>query len=142
MTLLFKTIGFALIIFTTSAIGFSKAQSLSLRHKKLCKLISEISLLKEHLRLHGGEKETLFKKCFSEYPVSHAALNKDDIQTLDDFFNNMGSSDTKTECERCELCLNILKTQADEARDKERELARLYKNIGVLSGVLICIFFL
>lgn len=142
MTLLFKIIGFALIIFVTTIIGFSKAQSLTLRHKKLCKLIKEISLLREHIRLHGGERETLFKKCFSEYPINHTALCKEEIQTLDDFFNNMGGGDTKTECERCELCIGTLKRQADEAQKRECELARLYKNIGVLSGVLICIFFL
>ncbi len=142
MTLLFKITGFALVIFTTSAIGFSASSKLNSRYKKLCELIKEISLLKEYIRLHGGESEALFKKCFSEYPINYATLNKEDIETVDDFFKNMGSGDTKTEYDRCELCINILKNHANEAKTQYSQLNRLYKNIGVLSGILICIFFL
>lgn len=142
MKLLIKIAGFVLIILATSAIGFSKANQLNLRHKKLCNLIKEISVLKEYIRLHGGEAETLFKKCFSEYPVNCSFLNKGDIEITEDFFENIGLCDTKTEYERCELYIDLLKLRANDAKASYDQLNRLYKSIGVLSGILICIFFL
>jgi stage III sporulation protein AB len=142
VNLLFKITGFVFIILTTSAFGFSASAKLNSRHKKLCRLIKEISVLKEYIRLHGGETETLFKKCFSEYPINYAYLNKEDIEMLNDFLNSLGFADSKTEYERCELYIGLLNNRADEAQKQYLELNRLYKNIGVLSGILICIFFL
>ena len=142
MNLLFKITGFTFIILTTSLFGFSASAKLNLRHKKLCLLVKEISVLKEYIRLHGGETEILFKKCFSEYPLNYTYLTKGDIETLEDFLKNFGFADSKTEYERCELYINLLNRHADEAQKRYLELNRLYKNIGVLSGILICIFFL
>lgn len=142
MTLLFKISGFALVIFTTSAIGFYKANELALRYKRLCDLHKCITTLKECIRLHGGEIDSLLQKSFSEFPINTAHLKKSDTKLLDEFFSTLGSGDTSIEYERCELYINLLKRQSQEAYEQYRELARLYKNIGVLSGVLICIFFL
>jgi stage III sporulation protein AB len=61
---------------------------------------------------------------------------------LNDFLNSLGFADSKTEYERCELYIGLLNNRADEAQKQYLELNRLYKNIGVLSGILICIFFL
>lgn len=139
---LFKVTGFILVIFTTSAIGFLKANELNLRFRKLTDLYKSIATLKEGIRLHGGDIERLINLSFAEFPISTAHLKKEDITIIDDFFENLGAQDTVAEYERCELYINLLKTQADKAQKQHLELNRLYKNIGVLSGILICIFFL
>lgn len=139
---LFKITGFILVIFTTSAIGFLKANELNLRFRKLTDLYKAIATLKEGIRLHGGDVERLINLSFAEFPINTAHLKKEDIAIIDDFFENLGAQDTVAEYERCELYINLLKTQADQAQKQHLELNRLYKNIGVLSGILICIFFL
>lgn len=139
---LFKITGFILVIFTTSAIGFLKANELNLRFRKLTDLYKAIATLKEGIRLHGGDVERLINLSFAEFPINTAHLKKEDITIIDDFFENLGAQDTVAEYERCELYINLLKAQADKAQKQHLELNRLYKNIGVLSGILICIFFL
>ena len=114
MTLLFKILGFVLIIFTTSAIGFLKANELNSRYKKLCNFSKSIGNLKEHIRLHSGERERLLKICFGEFPPNYSALTKDDVELMGEFFKDFGLADTKAEYER------LLKA----AQDKKNE--RLY----------------
>ena len=133
MTLLFKLTGFVLIIFTTCSIGFLKSAELGSRHKKLQSIQKSIIELKERIRMGGGEIDRLLRLSFPEYPINYNHLEKEDIEIL---------SDTKTEYERCELYINLLKNKTEEANSKYRETARLYKNIGLLSGIFICIFLL
>ena len=142
MTLLFKLTGFVLIIFTTCSIGFLRSAELGSRHKKLQSIQKSITELKERIRMGGGEIDRLLRLSFSEYPINYNHLEKEDIEILSDFFANIGLSDTKTEYERCELYINLLKNKIEEANSKYRETARLYKNIGLLSGIFICIFLL
>ncbi len=142
MTLLFKITGFILIISTTSFIGIFKSNELSLRYKKLNEVRKNITDLKQRIRLHGGEIEHLILASFENFPLDYSHLQKGDIDILEDFFANIGMHDTKSEYERCELYINLLKTKADEARLKYQELGRLYKTFGVFSGIFICIFFI
>lgn len=140
MTLLFKVTGFLLIIFTTSAIGFIKSEELNLRYKKLCSVEQGIHSLKERIRLQGGEIDRLIHLSFQDYPINYSYLEKDDCEIIKDFFKNIGMSDTEAEYKRCELYINMIKGKADEALKKHRELSRLYKSMGVMSGIFICIF--
>lgn len=142
MTLLFKIIGFALIIATTTAIGFLKANELNMRYKKLLNIKKGICQLKEHIRLHSGEIDRLILQCFDEFPINVAHLEKSDIEITDDFFKNIGMTDTKSEYERCELYINLLNNKIEDARIRHHELNRLYKSIGIMSGISVCIFLL
>ncbi len=142
MTLLFKIFGFFLIIFTTSALGFLKSNQLNLRFKKLQDIQKGICTLKERIRMGGGEIERLLRLSFTEYPINYTHLEKGDIEILEEFFKTAGMSDTKAEYERCELYINLLKSKSEEANKNYRETGRLYRNIGFLSGIFICIFLL
>ena len=142
MTLLFKISGFILIIFTTFSIGFLKSSELGSRYKKLESIQKGIGELKERIRMGGGEIDRLLNSSFHEYPIDYSCLEKGDIEILNDFFSNVGLSDTKAEYERCEVYINLLKNKIEEANAKYHETARLYKSIGLLSGIFICIFLL
>ena len=142
MTLLFKITGFILVISTSAFIGFLKSGELFLRYKKLNKIQKNIADLKQRIRLHGGEINNLILLSFEEFPLDYLHLQKCDIEILNDFFANIGMGDTKSEYERCELYINLLKAKADEAKSKYQELGRLYKTIGLFSGIFICIFFI
>ncbi len=142
MTLPFKILGFVLIIFTTSAIGFLKSAELKGRYKKLLSINKSIANLKEQIRLHGGEIDRLLSQSFEKIPVDYSNLEKGDVEIVDEFFKNLGSSDTLSEYERCELYITLLKSRSEEAEEKYLELGRIYRSIGVMSGIFICIIFI
>lgn len=142
MKLLFKVLGFIFIIFTTSAIGFLKANSLNIRYKKLCNIHSGMANLKEKIRLHCGETSTLLNQCFDEFPINYTVLKEQDTEILKDFFENLGMGDTKSEYERCQAYMNMISNKINDAKKEYLELNKLYKSMGVLSGIFICIFLL
>ena len=142
MELLFKTIGSVLIIFTTSYIGFSKAAALRKRHKKLLHIKSCIVNLKEQIRMHAGETEFLLEHCFDPFPPDYQSLNAEDVKMFKDFLALLGSSDTQTECERCELFISALNPCIENSEKQYRELNKLYKSTGVTIGIFICILLL
>ncbi len=142
MNLLFKAVGFVLIILTTSALGFLKANLLNMRYKKLVSLKNAITDLKQRIRLTHNEIDKLIAICFKNIPDLYSNLEKSDIEIIKSFFEGVGQSDTSSECERCELYISLLDTQISDAKKNYTELNKLYKSVGFLSGVFICIFFL
>ncbi len=140
--LLFKISGFSLIVFACYTVGFLKSNELKLRTQKLHSFQKGICELKERIRVNTGEIDSLLRASFDEYPINYSHLEKEDTVILEDFFKNIGMSDTKTEYERCELYINLLKTKTEEANAKYQELSKLYKNLGLMSGIFICILLL
>ncbi len=142
MNWLFKGLGFALILLTTTVLGFLKANSLNLRYKKLCNIKNAVTDLKQRIRFSRSEIDKLLAISFKDIPDYYSNLEKDDIEIVEGFIENIGMADTKAECERCELCISLLDTKIAEAQKNCTELNKLYKSMGVLGGVFICIFFL
>lgn len=140
MTLLFKLLGFALIILTCSSAGFLKANRLNLRAKKLYSLQKGVAQLKELIRLRGGEIDRLIVQSFESYPIDYSHLEVSDCEITDSLFSEIGMLDTQSAYNRCELCLSLLQNKYDEAQKSCRELGKLYKSIGALAGIFICIF--
>ena len=140
MTLLFKVTGFALIIASCSAVGFLKANSLNLRAKKLYSLQKSVSRLKELIRLGGGEIDRLILQSFDSLPIDYSNTVVSDSEIIETLLKEITTMDTKSAYNRCEISLTLLKGRYDEAQNKYRELGKLYKSIGMLSGIFICIF--
>lgn len=138
----FKIIGFIAVIIATSAIGFLKSQQLKIRYKKLCAFQNGLMELKEHIRLNSGELDRILKQSFTIDYNDFTHLEKEDVEILKDFFDKLGMSDSIAEEKRCELYANLLNPQITGAKDKYMGLGKLYRSIGVLSGVFICIFFI
>lgn len=142
MKLLFKITGFILTVFTASAIGYFKSAQLKSRYEELTAVHKNISHLKESIRLHGGESDRLIKQSFGKSSINKTVLHKEDIGLLNEFFDNFGFCDTKAECERCELYIELFKSKIEEAEKKYRESGKLYKSLGIMCGIFICIFLL
>lgn len=142
MIWLFKLSGFGLILLTTYIAGYLKSNSLNLRRKKLIAIKSAINDLKQRIRLSHTEIDKLISISFKDIDDMYSNLEKSDTEIIKDFFKDIGMSDTKAEYERCELYLSLLDTQIIEAEKNYTELSKLYKSIGFLSGIFICIFFL
>lgn len=142
MRTLFKIAGLISVLTVCIALGFLKAFSLKARYDNLCIITLGISKLKEKIRLRTGDKTRLFSECFAVSPEKLINLNADDKALLNEFIINFGKSDTKAEIERCDAYISLFKVKTTEAKTEFGEQQRLYKTLGFLGGIFICIFFL
>ena len=151
MAWLFKISGVITVFTVCSMAGFLKSFGLKKRHKKLLAIYRSMSDLRERIRMGGGEIERLVYLCFEEDTASilegKAIINtmylkNADVEILEEFFRDLGMSDSDSEYERTGLYMSLILKISDEAEKKCGELCRLYSSLGILCGLFICIFFL
>ena len=140
--LLFKIFGFLATICATYSFGFLKSNELKQRSKKLHSFKKSVITLKEKIRTNSGEIENLLIGSFNEFPPDYRYLEKEDTDILEDFFKDIGMSDTTTEYKRCELYISLLSQKAEDADRNFQELSKLYRSIGLFSGIFIFIILL
>lgn len=131
-----------MVICATYLFGILKSNRLKLRFKKLQNIQKSIVSLKEKIRTNTGEIPQLLNSSFGQFPIDYRFLTEGDIEILNEFFENIGMSDTKTEYQRCELYITLLSPKIKEAENEVKELGKLYKNIGLFVGIFICIILL
>lgn len=141
MRLMFKVLGFSLIITICATIGFIKASELHSRCKKLEDFKKGVLEFKERLRLSYGELDRLKDKCFKT-PIDYSGLCSSDREIIESMFREITLLDRESAYNRCTLAVELLNKQQTEAEDRYKELGKLYKSIGVLGGIFICILFL
>lgn len=141
MKLIFKLLGLLLIITVSAAIGFIKSSQLHLRCKKLNMFKKSILEFKERLRLSYGELDRIKGKCFKS-PIDYSGLYSSDCEIIESMFREIASLDRESAYNRCLLAAELLNKQIDDAESQYKELGKLYKSIGVLGGIFICILFL
>ena len=136
-----KVLGLIFIMVVCTAFGFLKALALKSRVDSLQQIKNGILKLKEQLRLHKGNKQQLLKNCF---PVLQnlLGLSHSDKTLWNDFVTNFGKGDTKQEFERCNAFIALYDNALLQAQNEYEKQQKLYKALGVLSGLFICIFFL
>ena len=151
MAWLFKASGLIAVFSASSLAGLLKSFTLKKRHRKLLEIYRSMSDLRERIRMGTGDIERLIYLSFSDDTVSISAgkavintmcLEKDDTSFLEEFFLNIGMSDSESEYERIGLYMTIAEKKCNEAENKCGELCRLYSSLGILCGIFICIFFL
>ncbi len=141
MKLIFKLLGLLLIITVSAAIGFIKSSQLHMRCKKLNMFKKSILEFKERLRLSYGELDRIKDKCFKT-PIDYSGLYSSDCEIIESMFREIASLDRESAYNRCLLAAELLNKQIDDAESQYKELGKLYKSIGVLGGIFICILFL
>lgn len=137
-----KLLGIVLIISVCAAFGFIKSNKLKRRYKKLLCFKDSVSMLKDRIRLSGGELERIIKESFSEYPVNYDYLEKSDSEILENLFSEIALSDKESAYNKCQLAYELLNQKYLEALNRYGELGKLYKSIGILGGVFLSILFL
>lgn len=142
MRMLFKTVGLLFILAVCTAAGFIKAFSLKSRLDSLNEIKSGLLKLKERLRLHGGDKKRLLGSCFSSPPENFNDLTGEDKALWNEFWGDFGTGDTKQEYDRCTAFIALFDNIISKAMREYQEQQKLYKSLGFLSGIFICIFFL
>ena len=96
---------------------------------------------KERLRLSYGELDRIKGKCFKT-PIDYSGLYSSDCEIIESMFREIASLDRESAYNRCLLAAELLNKQIDDAESQYKELGKLYKSIGVLGGIFICILFL
>ena len=66
-------------------------------------------------------------------------MKKSDIDILASFFRGMGTTDTQGQIANCELHEVQLETALHAARERQKTHGRLYRTLGLLSGIMVCI---
>ena len=98
----------------------------------------------------SGEISELTAQCFHKelleikdgISINQSYLTAEDITLLREFFSDSGMGDIDSEYERTLAYAQLIKLQYDTARDDCSKLCRLYKSLGALFGIFICIFLL
>lgn len=70
------------------------------------------------------------------------ALKKAEYEILAQFGENLGRHDRQTEQKQIMLTMTHLKREEDDARDMQTRYAKMYRSLGVLSGLLIIVLLL
>ncbi len=144
---LIKTTGVILIVISCGLCGFLKSLSVRSRAKKLSLFCDGIALLYEYIEQGGCELLTAlnisFSRCaFLDFNNIGAVccdvdLNTEDKKIINSFFDSLGHSSKKAECDRINLCGVTMKKRADEAYNDTKQKCKLYQTFGVCTGLII-----
>lgn len=149
MTAIFKITGLILIFLTSALGGFYLAFKNETEFKNLNLFISYILELRDRILYNGGEIEELITKVFGKNTlitlndgkvlITDGAVRQKDLNTLEEFFQKLGSTEQSSEIDRADLCLSRLKESQKELSKETSEKSRLYKILGVSCGLIGCI---
>lgn len=147
--LLFKIFGLLFIFSVCAVLGVLKSDSLKRRGERLQDILKSLSRLSELIRMGNYEMDELVSICFDSSVISVSCgkfrlkeeyLLKEDVTLLRDFFADFGMTDKESEYERTKFYYSLLKAQHSTALKVHSELGRLYRSIGFMGGLILCIF--
>lgn len=67
--------------------------------------------------------------------ISQTALKKDDLNIIKDFGKTLGQTDLQGQLSKTKLTLQFLDKQIEESQIEENKNKKLYKTLGVLTGM-------
>lgn len=73
------------------------------------------------------------------YLEKESGLNKEEIKIINDFGKNLGITDRETQLKNIDECVNEMKELISGLKKEKKEKCKLYKTLGVLSGLFISI---
>lgn len=148
---LFKFLGLTVIFCVCGVGGILKAERLRCRAERLNEFIKALSRLAELIRIGNHEIFELCSLCFEEgllnsengkiVPLGEC-LEKGDCQIIEEFFGGFGIADTVAEQNRTELYINMLKREYSTAVELYKTNGGLYRSVGFMGGLILCIFFM
>lgn len=67
------------------------------------------------------------------------SLEKEDIKVIEDFGNNLGKTEKNGQISSINLTLELIDAQIGQARKIREKNETLYKKLGVIAGIMICV---
>lgn len=159
-----KLFGSCLIISAFGIWGFLKSAGLKKRNENLLCIISALTLLENEisygkkglrealLSIGNAEKLPLFisvSENIGTFSIQNAfetaiskcdmSLTKSDQMVLLEFSQSLGTLETSAQISSILHTKELLQIARLEAYDEYKKYGRLYRNIGLLLGVLVCL---
>ena len=138
-----------LVFLVCIALGFLKSLSLKERVESLKYYNNSLNILSERILRQQGEIKEILPHSFKDGGVyiengkiiaDIKGFNKKDNKLSDDFLKDLGKLDIKGEYDRTKLYSSLFEKEAVLAEEKYNEQSKLYRSLGVMIGIFICIF--
>ncbi len=146
---LFKISGLLIILIVCGFAGILKSENLKRQSGDLAEFIKGFSQLSELVRIGNYEIGELSAICFKkalgffengEFIIACNSLTAAQKEIIKEFFGGFGFSDTEGEHSRTILYINMLKSEQKEVLARYATLGSLYRSVGFMGGLIICIF--
>lgn len=163
--ILIKLIIFSLIIMLTTKLGLLKVSMFRKRLEELQKFKSALTFMKTKIEftyepikdvfeniseIIYENKDNVFKNCkcstndfFKQWKESiciyNNVLKNDDIQIIRNFGKMLGKTDKNGQISEIDLTVNLIEKQINDAENILFKNEKLYKTLGLTSGIGICI---
>lgn len=144
--LVIKFLGVVLVVCSGSFIGFLKSGKLIQRYKKLSLLIEGTNLLYEYINQENFEleiaiKNAFYKCCFLKFKGGKCFCDDNDLKNdkslIEEFFNTLGHSSKKIECDRINCFKLKLIKELNYAKNDVDQKSKTYKTLGVCFGLIL-----
>lgn len=148
---LFKPLGLLFLFTACAMLGVLKSEALKRRTVLLKKFIKALSQVAELVRIGTYEIEELCSLCFEgslvtakngEFCLVCEYLTAPDRELLEEYLKGFGIADTESEYKRTRLYISMLEQQYSSAAEAYAKQGGLYRSVGLMGGLIICIFFM
>ena len=140
--MLFKVLGLLSLVVSGTALGFYKSYLLFQRQKQLSEICNGLERLALLITSSVKDLDVLFKESFKGEKIDTFGLLNSDKEILENLISSIGISNRKREYDNVILCKNLLEKQFLEAKEEHNSLSKLYRSLGFLGGLFLCIFFI
>ena len=149
MRQLFKIIGLITVFSVCCLMGFYKSLGLKNDAEAIGSLVTSCNSLADRLRAERREIAELVKACFKEeyveysggrFYASRKTVGEAEAKILDEMFSGIGMMDCESEERRIKAYGKRLEENYRRSVQKNTELSRLYKTLGVSSGLFLVLF--
>lgn len=149
MSWVIKLAGLALVFFACVFVGVYKSSMLKKRENILGEIKGCMDELSVRLLYEGSEKNRIIERVFykkgiitlesGNLKVLPCGINDDDKKLLEEFLCLFGGQDTDSEYKRIKLYTELLERNLKEASEKSAQLSRLYRTLGICTGIAVCL---
>lgn len=145
----FKGIGMILIMTVSVVFGFYLSAELIRKNEKLRLIYRSLDCLAQRVRISNMNASKLLKTCFSDevlyfeehkFFINKTNLSNEDICLLEEFLSGFGKGDTHSEYTRAVGYADLFENRYKEMKEKNGPLCSLYRKLGTLLGLFICVF--
>ncbi len=148
--LIIKIFGLIILSLTGLMVGSKQVARLKKRSDALYWFSSNILLIGEHIRgtaeevydivntLCGKENYITLEHPF-KVKIKDSFLDAYDLDALYEFFGELGRLDSEAEIKRCELYSSIISDRYKRAHKEYLDKNKLYKMLGLFSGLSVAI---
>ena len=113
---------------------------LGLRQKRLLVICNGLDKLALLITSSVKDLDVLLRESFKGGNIDTFGLLKSDKEILDNLISTLGISNRKREYDYVILCKKLLEKQFSQAKEDYNSLSKLYRSLGFLGGLFLCIF--